>query len=82
MRYQLIDKEPADLKADQALAIKIDPNMQASSKSNLSGFTRGLVKQESKGKEPMKKAYDKNIKDLNEKMESMEATYTNQLKNM
>ena len=30
----------------------------------------------------MKEAYDKNIKELNEKMEAMEATYTNQLKNM
>ena len=30
----------------------------------------------------MQEAYDKNIKDLNEKMEAMEATYTNQLKNM
>ena len=30
----------------------------------------------------MQEEYDKNIKDLNEKMESMEDTYTNQLKNM
>ena len=30
----------------------------------------------------MQEAYDKNIKELNEKMEAIEATYTNQLKNM
>ena len=56
--------------------------MQASGKSNLLGFTRGQAKHESKGKETMQEAYDKKIKDLNEKMESMEATSTNQLKNM
>jgi hypothetical protein len=41
MRYQLRDKEPTDLKRAQETAIKIDKNMQASRKSNLSGFTRG-----------------------------------------
>ena len=51
--------------------------MHASGKSNLPGFTRGKSKQESKGKEPMQEAYDKKIKKLNEKMEAMEATYTN-----
>ena len=39
MRYQLRDKEPTNLKASQALAIKTDANMQASGKSNFSGFT-------------------------------------------
>ena len=77
MRYQLRDKELVNLKAAQALAIKIDANMQASGKSNLPSFTRGQARHESKGKEPMQEAYDKNIKEL-----SMEATYTNQLKNM
>ena len=79
MRYQLRDKEPADLKDAQALAIKIDANMQDSGKSNLLGFTRGQANHESKGKQPMQEAYDKNIMDLNEKMEAMEATYAIQL---
>ena len=51
--------------------------MQTLGKSNLPGFTREKAKHESKGKEPMQEAYDKNIKELNEKMEGMEATYTN-----
>ena len=67
MRYQLRDKEPADPKVAQALAIKIDANMQGSGKSNLPGFTRGHAKHESKGKEPMRESYDTKIKDLNEK---------------
>ena len=45
MRYQLRDKEPTDIKGSQALAIKIDANIQASSKSNLPCFTRGNAKQ-------------------------------------
>ena len=53
MRYQLRGKEPADIKAAQALDIKIDENMQVSGKSNFLGFTRGQAKQESKGKDPM-----------------------------
>jgi hypothetical protein len=40
LRYQLRDKDPTTLKA-QEVAIKIDRNMQASEKSNLPGFTRG-----------------------------------------
>ena len=82
MRYQLRDKELADLKVAQALAIKINANMQALGESNLPSFTRGQAKQESKEKEPMQEAYDKKIQELNDKMEAMEATYTNQLKNM
>ena len=54
--------------------------MQASSKSNLPGFTREKAKHEYKVKEPMQEEYDKKINELNEKMEAMEATYTNQLK--
>ena len=59
MRYQLRDKEPTDLKIAQALAIKIDANMQASGKSNQHGFTREKAKQESKGKESMQEGYNK-----------------------
>ena len=82
MRYQLRDKELVDLKATKTLAIKIDANMQASGKSNLPSFTRGQAKHETKGREPMQEAYDKKIKEFNENMEAMKATYTNQLKNM
>jgi hypothetical protein len=41
MRYQIRDKEPTTLKIAQEMVINIDRNMQASSKSNLLGFTRG-----------------------------------------
>ena len=80
MRYQLRDKESTDLKNSQALSIKIDTNMHDLGKSNFPGFTRGQAKHESKGKEPMQEARDKNIKELNKKIEAIEATYTNQLK--
>ena len=59
MRYQLRDKEPTNLKAAQTLAIKLDAKMQASGRSNLSGFTREKAKQESKGKESMQEGYNK-----------------------
>ena len=57
MRYALRDKNPQTLKAAQALAIKIDKNMQDARKSNIPGFTRGSSskvndeKKESKGQE-------------------------------
>jgi hypothetical protein len=41
MCYQLRDKEPANLKIAQETAIKIDKNMQASGRSNLSRFHQG-----------------------------------------
>ena len=41
LRYQLRDKEPADLKTTQELAEKIEKNMQSSSKYNIPGYTRG-----------------------------------------
>ena len=41
LRYQLRDKELADLKNAQELAEKIENNMQSSSKSNTPGYTRG-----------------------------------------
>ena len=40
MRYQLRDKEPADLKTAQELAKKIEKNMQSLGKSNIPGYTR------------------------------------------
>ena len=52
LRYQLRDKERADLKHAQDLAEKIEKNMQSSGKSNIPGFTRGnsSYNKESKGK--------------------------------
>ena len=41
LRYQLRDKEPADLKTTQELEEKIEKNMQYSVKSNIPGYTRG-----------------------------------------
>ena len=41
LRYQLRDKELADLKTAQDLAEKIERNMQSSSKSNIPGYIRG-----------------------------------------
>ena len=41
LRYQLRDKEPADLKTAQELAEKIEKNMQSSGKSNIPSYTRG-----------------------------------------
>jgi hypothetical protein len=45
MRYALRDKDPQDLKTAQALAIRIDRNMQDARKSNIPGFTRGSSSQ-------------------------------------
>jgi hypothetical protein len=41
MRYALRDKDPQNLKLAQALAIRVDKNMQDARKSNIPGFTRG-----------------------------------------
>ena len=40
LRYQLRDKEPADLKTTQELAEKIEKNMQSSGKSNIPSYIR------------------------------------------
>ena len=45
MRYALRHRDPQDLKTTQALAIKIDRNMQDARKSNILGFTRGSSSQ-------------------------------------
>ena len=88
LRYQLRDKEPGDLKKDQELVVKIDQNMQALGKSNIPGYIRALIppkQQETKAKDPMnqmQEAYDKNIKDMNEKMGALQTDYANQMKNM
>ena len=75
LRYQLRDKEPANLKIAQELAKKIEKNMQSSGKFNIPGYTREntsynkqkgkVVESEEKGasKDPMEKVTDM-IKDL------------------
>ena len=75
LRYQLRDKEPADLKTAQELAEKIEKNMQSSGKSNIPGYTRGNTsynkekgkatksKEKQASKDPMEKVIDM-IKDL------------------
>ena len=54
IRYQSRDKEPANLKDAQKLATKIEKNMQASGKSNIPNFTRGISSKsyEDKKKKP------------------------------
>ena len=74
IRYQLTDKEPDTLNKAQEMEIKIDLNMQASRNSNILGFTRAFVPpkpHEPKAKDPLQEAYDRKIKELNEKMETM-----------
>ena len=85
MRYQLRDKEPDTLNKAQEMAIKMDLNMQASRKSNIPGFTRAFVPpkpHEPKAKDPSQEVYDRKIKKLNEKIETMQNDYVDQLKNM
>ena len=88
LRYQLRDKEPSDLKKAQELAVKIDQNMQALGKSNIPGYTRALIppkQQEIKAEDPtnhMQEAYDKKMKEMNDRMEALQADYANQLKKM
>ena len=88
LRYQLRDKEPSDLKKAQELAVKIDQNMPALGKSNILGYTRALIplkQQEIKAKDPMnhmQEAYEKKMKDMNDRIEALQADYANQLKNI
>ena len=71
LRYQLRDKELANLKNAQELVEKIEKNMQSSGKSNIPGHTRGnnswnketkgkSIESEEKGtsKDPMEKVTD------------------------
>jgi ribonuclease HI len=84
MRYQLRDKEPANLKATQETAIKIDKNMQASGKSNLPGFTRGSSSRQTESKEKVAAPDNKDpnfdpLKVVTEMVKGMEATHATQL---
>ena len=77
LRYQLRDKEPSDLKKAQEMVVKIDRNMQASGKSNIPGYTRSRIppkQQDIKAKDPMnhmQEAYDKKMKNTNDRMEAL-----------
>jgi len=61
MRYKLIYKEATNIKVAQEMTNNIDKNMQASGKSNLPGFTRGISSRQSDSKE---KEAVPDIKDL------------------
>ena len=43
MQYQLKDKDPTTLLIAQEMAVKIDRNMQSSSKSNIPSYTRAFI---------------------------------------
>ena len=81
MKYQLRDIDPATLLIAQEMAVKIDKNMQSSSKSNIHGYTRALIppkQQEIRAKDStthMQETYDKKIKEMNDRMEAMQANY-------
>ena len=87
LRYQLRDKDPTNLKA-QEVAIKIDRNMQASGKSNLPGFTRGsssTSKQAELKDKTVSTEKDSSIdplKELTEVIKAMEANHASQLNAM
>ena len=63
------------------MAIKIDKDMQSSGKSNIPGYTRALIppkQQEIRAKDStshMQETYDKKIKEMNDRMEAMQADY-------
>jgi hypothetical protein len=84
MRYQLRDKEPANLKATQETAIKINKNMQASGKSNLPGFTRGSSSRHTESKEKVAAPDNKDpnfdpLKAVTKMVKRMEATHATHL---
>ena len=93
LRYQLRDKEPANLKTAEELAEKIEKNMQSSGKSNILGYTRGntsynkekgkSVESEEKGtsKYPMEKVTDM-IKNLVTSQNQLMANHFAQLNHM
>ena len=62
--------------------------MQALGKSNIPGYTRALIppkQQEIKAKDStnhIQEAYDKKMKEMNDRMEPLQVDYVNQLKNM
>jgi ribonuclease HI len=82
MRYALRDKDPQNLKAAQATAIKIDKNMQDARKSNIHGFTRGSsskVNEEKKKKVEGQESSNDGIKELTQLIKQMEINHANQI---
>ena len=84
MRYQLRDREPADLKTAQELAEKIEKNMQSSGKSNIPGYTRGNTSynKESKGKVVESKDKETSKDPMKEMAKMMKTLVTNQNQQM
>ena len=84
LRYQLRDKEPADLKQAQELAEKIEKNMQSSGKSNLARFIRGnsSYNKESKGKVVESEGKESSKDPMKEMVEMMKTLVTNQNQQM
>ena len=88
MQYQLKDKDPTTLLIAQEMTVKIDQNMQSSVKSNSHGYTRVLIppkQQEIRAKDStnhMQETSDKKMKEMNDRMEALQANYVNQLKDM
>ena len=90
LRYQLMDKEPVDLKTAQELAEKIEKNMQSSGKSNIPGYTRGNtsynkekgktleLEEKQTSKDPMEKVTNM-IKDLVTSQNQLMANHSAQL---
>ena len=83
-RYQLRDKEPADLKTAQELAEKIETNMQSSGKSNIPGYTRGNSShnKETKGKDVDSEEKGTSKYPMKEMVEMMKTLVTNQNEQM
>jgi hypothetical protein len=89
MRYLLRDKEPINIKLSQEMAIKMDKNMQASSKSNLPGFAKGIAstpkQEESKGKAVAFDSKDSSndyLNELKEIIKTMEVNHVAKLNAM
>jgi hypothetical protein len=85
MRYALRDKDPQDLKTTQAMAIKIDRNMQDARESNIPGFTRGSSSQpyeEKKKSVENQKSSNAGVKELTQLIKQMEINHANQIKQM
>ena len=84
LRYQLRDREPADLKTAQELAEKIEKNMQSLGKSNIPRYTRGntFYNKESKGKAVESKDKEASKDPMKEMDEMMKTLVTNQNQQM
>ena len=81
MQYQLKDKDSNTLLISQEMAVKTDRNMQFSGKSNIPRYTRAIIppkQQEIRIKDStshMQETYDKKWKEMNDRMEALQADY-------